>query len=74
MKPIKVQTVVPKKEEIIQMYEDKLATQQKQYEDLANRFNTMSKSHAELSNAYNQLINSFKELKAAFKIAMKYYD
>ena len=62
------------REELIKMYEDKIATIQKQYEDLANRFNTMSKSHAELSNAYNQLVNSFKELKAAFKIAMKYYE
>ena len=65
---------LPTREELIKMYEDKIAITQKQYEDLANRFNTMSKSHAELSNAYNQLINSFKELKAAFKIAMKYYD
>ena len=66
--------VQPTREQIIQMYEEKIAKIQKQYEELANRFNTMSKSHAELSNAYNQLINSFKELKAVFKITMKYYD
>lgn len=66
--------IQPTKEEIVQMYEDRISKITKQYEDLANRFNTMSKSHAELSNAYNQLLNSFKEIKAAFKTAMKYYE
>lgn len=64
----------PTREELIKMYEDKIATIQKQYEELAERFNNMSRGHAALNDAYNQLYKDFQELKRAFKTTMKYYD
>jgi predicted nuclease with TOPRIM domain len=56
------------------MYEDRISKITKQYQEVAERFNSLSKEHAWLSQLYNNLYNDFRELKKAFKTAMKYYE